>query len=285
MSKEGNEKIYSMVTDRILEMLNQGNIPWHKPWKTGYPKNMISKKEYQGINHFLLSCAPYSSPLWLTYNQAKEKGGNIRKGEKGFPVIFWKQIPVEKDGVKKTIPFLRYSTVFNLEQTEGIEIPENEKVNNDFSPIEKAENIVSEMPLKPLMKNEGNRAFYSPATDSITVPVKETFDSPEFYYSVLFHEMAHATGHSSRLCREGVTNTNFFGSHEYSKEELVAEFTASFLCGVAHIEKETMSNSAAYIDGWAKKIKSDHKLVIEAASKAQKAANFILNIKSIQNDE
>lgn len=283
--------VYEVINNRIMELLDQGTIPWKKTWEcngeSNSPKNMVSKKEYRGINIFMLACMPYSSPYWMTFKQVQDKGGHVIKGSKSCPVIFWKWFDKKDAGSDDTdtvtvngkIPMLRYYSVFNLEQTEGIEQPPTIETVNTFTPIERAEQIIAGMPYRPEIKHGGNRASYSPMLDYIKLPVQEAFESPEGYYCTAFHELTHATGHASRLGRKGVTETSYFGSHEYSKEELVAEMGAAFLCGFTGIENKTIVNSAAYIRGWLRELKSDKKLFVMAAAAAQKASDYILNRK------
>ncbi|OVE75055.1 hypothetical protein BVX95_00345 [archaeon D22] len=276
--------VYEEVTNRIIEIMEQGEVPWRKPWvSAGGAKNLVSKKPYRGINQFLLNCAPYGSPYWLTFKQASERGGKIRKGEKSTLVVFWKWIePKDTDNqdgttTKGKIPLLRYYRVFNLDQTEGITPHPAERPTNPFTPIESAEQIISSVPLKPDIRYGGDRAYYSPHTDAVTLPPKEAFHSPEEFYATYYHELSHATGHQKRLGRKGITETSYFGSHLYSQEELVAELGASMLCGVTGIEQQTIENSAAYIQGWLKVLRGDKKLLVHAAAQAQRAADFILN--------
>ncbi len=276
------KSVYDVITEEILEIMGRGIIPWRKPWAIrGAHRNLVSGKQYRGVNVFLLSCSGFSSPWWLTFNQAKKKGGSVRKGEKGRRVVFWqwfvKKIEDQTSGeiTEKKLPVLRYYTVFNLEQIEGIEAPaEPEAVTLD--PVEAAENIVSGMPLPP-SRRPGDKAAYYPALDEVTMPDFQDFNSSEEFYSTLFHELAHSTGHHSRLNRPEITNANFFGSHDYSREELVAEMTAAFLCGESGILPATIENSAAYLQSWAAKFKEDKKMVVCAAAAAQKAADFILD--------
>jgi len=164
-----------------------------------------------------------------------------------------------------------------LEQTEGIPIPEPEETNNHFDPIEKAEQIILGMPLKPDIYHAGNKACYNPSKDAIHLPNQQTFHMPEEYYCTAFHELIHSTGHTSRIGRKSILEPTYFGSHEYSKEELVAEMGAAFLCGYAGIEQKTIENSAAYIQGWLKVLKKDKTMLVHAAAQAQKAADYILN--------
>lgn len=283
--------VYQIVTDRITEALEKGTVPWHKPWAggdAGGPCNLVSKKHYRGVNPFLLAMRGYGSPYWMTYKQAQAKGGNVRKGEKGTPVIFWKWLEKidEKTGKKKRIPLLRYYTVFNVEQTDGVEFPKPEEiVVKEFKPIESAEKIADSYPGAPTVEHKQQRAFYRQDTDAVNMPKRETFETPEEYYSVLFHEFTHSTGHASRLDRETLVDMAAFGSTNYSKEELVAEMGAAMLCGVAGIENRTVDNSAAYIQGWIDKLRGDSKLLVRAAAQAQKAADHVRGIKFEQKGD
>lgn len=273
--------VYQIVTDLFLEKLEQGIVPWHKPWNGGLsamPTNMISKKPYHGINVLLLALQPYTSNLWLTYKQAKDKGGNVRKGEKGIPVVFWKFIEKENQetGEQYSIPFLRYSTVFNVEQCDGIDY-EKPVVNESIKPLEHCQQIVERMPLKPAIVHQEPSAYYSPSKDLVNMPNIGLFVGSEEYHSTLFHELVHSTGHEKRLGRHKTEKCSHqFGSNDYSKEELVAEIGASFLCGICEIENKTIDNSIAYIQSWIKRFKEKPRLLVEAAGKAQKAVDFIV---------
>jgi antirestriction protein ArdC len=282
---------FQVITDRIIGLLETGTVPWQKPWKggAGMPKNLISKKEYRGINTFLLHAMMYENPYWLTFNQAKQLGGHVKQGEKACPIVFWKFLEAddaESPTGKKRIPLLRYYSVFNLAQCEGIpvdKLPVIDGGKREHTPIAAAEQIVAAMPKRPAIESKWQRAFYSPKQDFVGMPAPETFRSAEDYYSVLFHELTHATGHESRLNRKGVSGSNGewspFGSQSYSQEELVAEMGAAFLCGQVGIVERTIDNSAAYISSWLQRLKDDRKLVIYAAAQAQKAADFILNVQ------
>ena len=274
---------YKIINDKIMELLEAGTVPWKKPWQgsASLPKNLISKRGYRGVNLFMLACQPYSSPYWLTYKQATDLGGHVKKGEKSTPVIFWKML--DKDDTDTAtavkIPLLRYYSVFNADQCEDITAPPIEEVVNNFTPIERAEQIVSGMPMLPEIKHGGFRAYYSPSLDYIQLPKQFCFNSPEEYYSTSFHECVHATGHANRLARKSILEPSYFGSHEYSKEELVAEMGAAFLCGHAGIVNTTIENSVAYVAGWLKALKNDKTLLIQSAAAAQKAADYILNVQ------
>lgn len=279
-----SDKIYDMITQSIIDQLEKGYVPWQRPWKGGLPMNLISKKPYRGINTFLLGSTGFTSPFWLTFKQASEKGGKIKKGSTGYPIVFWNYVnkktkDIDDDAeIKKKIPFLRYYTVFNLDQCEGIEPPEGFE-DREFTKIEAPETIVENMPQRPVIHHGKPRAYYSPTNDLINMPRPETFMGDEEYYSTLFHELVHSTGHKTRLNRHEKIADHMFGSKDYSKEELVAEMGSAFLCGVSEIVPTVIDNQAAYISSWLKKFQSDKKILIQAAAQAQKAADFILNIK------
>jgi antirestriction protein ArdC len=285
--------IYQTVTDRIISSLKAGVIPWEKPWKTPrfaggpFPRNFFTGKPYRGINVMLLWSSDYSSPFWLTFKQAQELKGHVRKGEVGTPIVFYKQLPEDtkkqaaKDGDEdKRAPFLLcHYTVFNVEQCNGLNLPEIEQptttpeVNED----ELCEGIVTAWESRPTLRLDSMaeyRAYYRPSTDSVHMPARSRFVDTAHYYSTLFHELVHSTGHTSRLNR---TFGEHFGDELYSKEELVAEMGAAFLCAIAGIANEhTDRNTTAYIQNWISKLEEDNRLVIHAAANAQRAADCIL---------
>jgi antirestriction protein ArdC len=285
------EKIYEMVTDQIVKALESGNIPWHKPWAGGSAQqNLVSKKAYRGINPWILAARGFASPYWMSYKQAQSLGGTVRKGEKGTAIVFWNVYTAKsaKDEEKEEKRFtLCYYKVFNAEQCDLPEgtIPEAKTDENVVNPIEACEAIVNAMENPPTIKEGEPRAYYRQSEDLVNMPVRNLFDGSEEYYSTLFHELGHATGHPTRLGRFSENESQFFGSADYSTDELVAEFTAAFLCGETGIALRTVDNSAAYIQGWLKKLKGDVKLVFQAAGKAQKAADYILNRKFDKNEK
>ena len=199
--------------------------------------------------------------------------------------MFWKQIQIKEaqpsgTAEKKIIPLLRHYTVFNVDQCEGIpsvKIPdEDKKPDQDFRPNLEAEKVIDGMPKRPEIRQIENRAYYSPSGDFVNMPKREAFTCEEAFYSVLFHELAHSTGHETRLCRKLSGALSPFGSPDYSCEELVAEIASAFVCGFVGIDKRTLRNSAAYLQGWLKALRNDKKLFVSAAGKAQRAADFIL---------
>lgn len=284
MKKQTNDtksSVTDLITEMIIKKLESGTIPWRKPWNgsEAAPKNLITGKPYRGINAFILGCS--GSSWFATFNQIQEKNGSVKKGAKSIPVVFWsiKQVADRDTGDDKNIPILRYYRVFAIEDINGIDAPATESTIREFSPIEAAECVISNMPLLPEIKHGQARAYYSPSLDYINMPRRELFHSDEEYYSTLFHELGHATGHNSRLNRSSVTKSSYFGSSEYSKEELIAECCSTFIASETNIVAATLDNSAAYIKGWLAALKSrdNRGMIIHAAAAGQRAADFILN--------
>jgi antirestriction protein ArdC len=212
--------IYQLVTDRIIQQLENNIVPWRKSWRGSEPINYITRKQYRGINLLLL---PYGGE-YMTFKQVKDCGGNVRKGEKSSMIVFYKMTEKENPdtGETETIPFLRYSNVFHISQTEGIDSkldPVN--IDTEIEPIQTAQSVIDDYIRRSkvtLNHIEGsNRAFYQPSTDTVTMPIIGQFESAEEYYSTAFHELAHSTGNKSRLNR--ISESAAFGSGDYSKEE------------------------------------------------------------------
>jgi antirestriction protein ArdC len=274
--------VYDLVTARILQQLEKGTAPWRKPWGGAMrtPRNLTTLKPYRGINVFLLACQGYDAPFWLTYRQAQELGGHVRQGEKGSPVVFWKEWETtdKESGEPTKIPILRQYSVFHVSQCEGIGhlVPPVKTMDNPNQPLERCESVVGAMPSAPTIRHDFDSAFYRPPQDMVGMPPRPRFDSSESYYATLFHELTHSTGHPSRLNRPGIADPARFGSQPYGREELIAEMGAAFLCAHTGIETATLDNSASYIDGWIRAIRQDRTLVVTAAAQAQKAADWIL---------
>ncbi len=282
MNSMKNFDVYQMVTNRIIERLEAGVVPWQMPWKTsnGMPRNLVSKHSYRGFNFWYLLSFGFERPYFLTWNQLKELGGSVKKGSKSFEVVFWKMLEFEqKDGETDKVPMLRYYRVFHIDDVEGIDpskIPSGESHDHDFDPNAACEQLVEFWEDSPKIKLGCKKACYIPSLDRVELPSPRTFYKDEEYYSVLFHELLHATGHERRLNRhEKFPNFNF-ASKNYSQEEMIAEMGAAYLCGICGIENATIDNSAAYIQSWLKKLKGDNKMIVMAASQAQRAVDYIL---------
>lgn len=273
--------VYQMVTDRIIAELEKGRIPWIKPW-TGCRSgsyNRISKKPYSLINQMLLK----HNGEYATFKQWQQLGGHVRKGEKSEIVVFWKIYEKEitnDDGEKEIqkIPLLRYYNVFHISQVDGIE--PLEEPFNEIEPIESADKIIINYVVREhinFQEIKSDKAFYSPLSDKVVVPLKEQYQNVNEYYSTTFHELTHSTGHKTRLDRLDNGAVAAFGSETYSKEELVAEIGSATILNTLNIETpQTFKNSAAYIQNWLQVLKNDNKFIVSAAGKAEKAINFIL---------
>jgi antirestriction protein ArdC len=289
--------VYAVITDRIVKALETGTVPWRMPWRKIKPASFVTGAAYRGINRFMLELATqvngYSSPYWLTFRQALAQGGNVKKGEKGWPCIFFKTLETDDaaeaedtqdetkggDTPSRGRAIARYFTVFNLDQCEGIVAPALPDVA-PFNPIEACESIVTGFESRgPAIHMGGNQACYIPSRDRVEIPLPQQFASPENFYSTLFHELGHGSGHPTRLARfETTAAVAAFGSRSYSEEELVAEMTAAFLCAEAGISPPTVDQQAAYIKGWLARLQDDTRAVVTAAGRAQKASDFILGI-------
>ena len=277
------KSVYEMITERIIEQLENGVIPWQKPWSGTHSGayNRVSNKSYSLLNQLLLK----HDGEYATFKQWSGLGGKIRKGEKSEVVTFWKIQPYEKENengekVIKQIPLLRYYNVFHISQVDGVEPKEQLKIS-DLEPIEEAEKIKTDYMNREHLKifeKVTNKAFYIPTFDYIEVPCKEQYQNIEEFYSTLFHEMIHSTGHKNRLDRLETGASAHFGSESYSKEELVAELGSATLVNMLGIETEkSFRNSRAYIQNWLQALKNDNKFIVSASSKAEKAVKYILN--------
>lgn len=272
--------VYEIVTEKIMEKLKEGTIPWRKPWTGGVAKSWNTQKPYRGINTMLLMPGEY-----ITFKQIKKAGGKIKKGTKSEIVVFWKWLEKETDeGENEKIPMLRYYRVFNINDCEGIKSRDKNAETFDHDPIEEAEQVISNYPNGPNVQWRDLQAYYRPSMDIVNMPPLKHFYEVNKYYSTFFHELVHSTGHKKRLNRSTMTQPAAFGTETYSKEELVAEMGAAMLCGHTGIDNSTLDQSAAYVDNWLHALKGDSRLVVQAAAQAQKAADHILDIKWEQGE-
>ena len=301
---------YQMVTDRICELMEQGFIPWEKPWATAKTVAWSGNDghQYSLLNQFLLADPDKKytdiSDLfndiageWVTFKQAQARGGCVKKGEKGRKVVFFKMVqkkdengePVrDAKGHIATYPCLSVFTVFKVSQCDGLEQKFHTDAdtlydfNADATADDVADSYVQREGIK-LTKRKSNEAYYSPLFDEVVVPLPQQFKNPGEYYSTLFHELVHSTGHSKRLDR--ITAVSSFGKEEYSLEELVAEIGSASLLATLGVENErTFKNSAAYLQNWLKALRNDKKMIVKAAAQAEKAIKLILNIKEGEKD-
>ena len=297
-----NNNVYQMVTDRIVAQLEKGLVPWRKPWtgvgvEEGGAINYVTRKPYSLINQMLLG----REGEYLTFNQVKERGGNIKKGAKSGVVVYFSNVTLRKreekteDGETKTVkvkeerlvPILRYYNVFHIDDCEGIEskIKVEEQTGPKISPIESAEKVINDYVQREKSLTFRNnvptdKAYYSPGSDLVSVPMLSQYDIAEEYYSTTFHELTHSTMPESRCNRKAEQKLAAFGSEDYSLEELVAGIGSAMLCSSVKIDcDKAFNNSVAYIQGWLRKLKNDNKMIVWASSRAEKAAKYILGVK------
>lgn len=289
---------YQMVTDRICEMLEQGFIPWDRPWAMaatmgwsghdGHAYSLLNQwlladpqKKYASLDELTKDIAGE----WVTFKQAHDRGGNVKKGEHGRKIIFFSMVPKKDEAGQptgETYPCTQWAVVFKVSQCEGVE----QKFHKDadtlypFSPDLTADQVASAYISGQgitLISRHGNRAAYSPATDTVIMPQPEQFADSVEYYSTLFHELVHSTGHQSRLNR--ITRSAAFGDDDYSAEELVAEIGSASILATLGIENgRTFRNSAAYIQNWLKALRNDKRLIVTASARAEKAIRMIFGI-------
>lgn len=269
--------IYSEITNRIIDQMEYGVIPWHKPWVSGKAVSHVTGKPYSLLNQMLLD----KPGEYITFKQCQQEGGSIRKGEKASIVVFWKFIECEDEetGEKKEVPYLRYYSVFHIDQCEGLTAKHETTLIETAGSDETANKIIYDYLSRSgvtLKHESGDRAYYRPSADTVVIPERRQFAETAEYYSTIFHELSHSTGHESRLNR--LKKTAFFGTESYSKEELIAEIGAATLVNHCGIEtSSSFRNSAAYIQNWLQVLKGDKRFIVSAAGKAEKAVQLILN--------
>jgi antirestriction protein ArdC len=286
--------VYQLVTDQIIAQLEQGVVPWQKPWaEAGIPMNLLSKRQYRGINLWLLLTLNYERNFFLTWDQIKSIGASVKKDERGHIVVFWKPVQkkaqeeTETDEKQKHVPMLRYYKVFNIDQCRDVPehlIPKLD-ANTEFEPLLECEIVVANMVNAPAIVHKEQRAFYSVDKDFINMPKKRSFKKVESYYSTLFHELVHSTGAEKRLGRKTLTDMVPFGSESYAMEELIAEMGSAYLCRHSGILPNEIKNTVAYLDNWLGVFKKDKRFLISAAGQAQKAADLILNRQDNESKE
>ena len=283
MAAANKVDLYQEVTNEIISLIEAGNLKFESGWASSLPYNATTGKHYNGVNILMLlgksTRAGYKKGGWLTYNQAKTAGGNVKKGEKGSKIVYFEMIKIKdkETGEEETIPMLKSFTVFNLEQCENLDAAKlaviaQDGENSQIAEISEIEELAASFGVEITHCETLNAPHYNPSKDVIRMPQKEQFKTPENYYATLLYEMVHATGHKSRLNRDF---SGRFGSEAYAFEELIAELGASFLCADFGLIGATVENHAAYLDSWLKVLKNDKKAIFTAASQATKAATLI----------
>ena len=285
--------VYQLVTDQIISLLEQGIVPWQRPWaEAGVPANLLSKRQYRGINLWLLLSLNYEQNYFLTWDQIKSMGGSVKKGETGHIVVFWKPVQKkaeeERDTKQKQVPMLRYYKVFNIAQCRDIPenlIPKSDVAAVDREPILECEAIINSMANSPTIVHKEQKAYYRIDIDTINMPKKKSFKSLESYYSTLFHELVHSTGAEKRLGRKTLTDMVPFGSESYAMEELIAEMGSAYLCRFSGVLPNEINNTVAYLDNWLGVFKKDKRFIISASGQAQKAVDLILGRQAIESKD
>ena len=272
MSKQ--KEIFDKINASIISALEQGIVPWRCPYK---PQQSSRGHVYRGINKLVLNlkCVldGYTSPVWYTFNAAKYRGGQVKKGEKATQIVHYKMNKSKRkdeNGEHIWYPSFRYFNVFNENQIQFLEMPEeNTESNQD------AEDVVQQYLDREMIAvtNSPQCAWYNVKEDKINVPLPKLFGDPALYYSTLFHEMGHSTGAENRLNREALRDLG--KEHLYSQEELVAEMTSAYLCGYTGT-KMYSQNTAAYLHHWMEKLKDDPKCLHKACDQAERAYQYIL---------
>lgn len=282
------QDIEQKVTDSIIAALESGVAPWTKPWNGGTePVSLSTGRAYRGINWLVLTAVGeargYTSPVWMTYKQAAAHGGQVRKGEKGTSIVFWKMMDKKDDaGDDVKVPLLRYYTVFNAEQVDDLVLPDKFTPQPcDGDEVRTMQSVLDDVNAvwdatgnsRPTLTFAGARAFYRPSEDSITLPPMDTFRDVAGFASTLLHEAAHSTGHADRLDRwDGKSHQ--FGCADYAEEELVAEIGAAMLATRLGLPLQ-VEQSAAYVGSWLARLRDDRSLIISAAQRAQKAVDWV----------
>ena len=285
--------IYQMVTDRIIEQMNAGIIPWRQPWVGGAAMaiSYTTRKAYSMLNQLLLG----KPGEWLTWNQIQAKGGRVRLSTRSRFCVYCQPVQKEQldpetgEKVSDSYLLLKWYRVFHIDDTEGIESLCSSTVpGSSLSPIEQAEQAIEgylnrEATLRFINDQPSASAYYSPLRDEVMVPMMAQYALAEEYYSTAFHELTHSTMHENRCNRQSESSITRFGDSAYSREELVAEIGSAMLCNRLGIEHEkAFRNSAAYIQSWLKALKNDNRMIVWAAKKAEEAARYILNEKAAE---
>lgn len=282
--------VFDIITQRVIDALERGTVPWRRQWDApafAPARSLVSGKPYQGLNFFLLALAGegYSSPYWLTFRQALERGGHVRKGERGVPVFFWKVLdrkaedsdsgPDSEHSSRRFVA--RYYTVFSVEQCDGIDYPKPEpRAPRRIEALDTCDRLVAGYIGAPEIRHGGRVASYSPIGDVVRMPERNDFFSAEAYYAALFHELIHSTGHPKRLSRFTPDQPPApFGTPDYSREELIAEMGAAFLAAEAGISNLTLAHSASYVASWIRVLQNDKRALVFAAAAARKAFTLI----------
>ncbi len=296
-----NTDVYTRVTQKIIANLEQGVRPWMKPWSAEHAAGKITRPlrhnglPYSGVNVLMLwleaEANEYSAPIWMTFKQAQELGGHVRKGEHGSLVVYANRLKKTEtdeatgEEIEKEIPYLKGYTVFNVEQIDALPAHYYAKANPPpVTPTERNARLEAFFAATgTAICHGGSRAFYALESDTVHMPPFEFFKDPESYYATLAHECTHWTRHPSRLDRD--LGRKQWGDAGYAKEELVAELGSAFLCADLGITPEVRDDHAAYIGSWLKALNDDQRLIFTAAAHAQRAVDFLHGLQPAPTPE
>lgn len=286
--------VFAIITNRVIDQLKQSVIPWRKPWtEGGHPQNLFTKRPYTGINTWLLGSLGYSQNYFLTWKQLKAVGASVKKGEKGTMIVFWKTV-LQQHSKNNTEPpqtksVLRYYYVFNIAQIDNlpevITIPFSPEINMHLGACDE---IIEAMPHCPAIKHSKQKAYYDPIKDCINIPKQSSFDAISSYYSTLFHELIHSTGHQSRLNRNEIAELNKHDAEMYNIENLTSEIGTCYLnsiTGIAAKEFEDNTGDIVDIRGWTEVLKHDRWMIVSASMQAQNATDYILKVQPLAKSE
>ena len=287
-AKKGRD-VYEAITEEIVAELEAGTVPWRQPWRAevGAARNAFSGRRYSGINTLLLGLAPYDDPRWATYRQIAQHGGHVRRGAHGHLVCFFKYVEANKattgddeaDVERGHYALLRSYVVFNVSQADGLELPAlTPKADDPIEPLAAAEVVLADYKDSPEVVTGAGAATYHPDRDVVGIPACGAFESVEAYYLTLWHELAHSTGHPNRINRRDLVDGRF-GDTRYAREELTAEIGAAMIAARTGIVPPDVEQRAAYIASWLEALRNDRKLIVIAAGRAQKAADWILGTR------
>lgn len=293
ITKEKSD-VYTRVTDKIIAELEKGVRPWMKPWNAEHAAGRITRplrfngQAYNGINVLMLWSAAmekdFSAPIWMTFRQAQELGGNVRKGEKGELVVYANTLSRTQENdrgeeVEHTIPYMKGYTVFNVEQIEGLPAHYYQLAQAVLDPVQRIEHAERFFAATGAdIRHGGNQAYYAIGEDRVQLPPFESFRDAESYYATMAHEVTHWTRHPKRLDRS--FGRKSWGDEGYAQEELVAELGAAFLCADLGITPEVRDDHVAYIESWLKVLKNDKRAIFAAAAHAQRAADFLNGLQA-----
>ncbi len=282
-TKSTPKDVQTIITERVIHLLEKGIMPWRTPWmEGGVPTSLVSKRPFKGINVILLAALGYDNNHFLTLKQLEGMGGTVKKDEKPNMIVFWNTPQSSDKPEEKRSGTLKYYLVYNVAQCDGLQgIPE---IVRETNPIKACERIIANLQNSCSIRNKDTGSYYDPLEDYINIPKLKSFANPASYYSALFHQLVHSTGHHTRLDRMGLVQMSEYGCNGFTQEELIAEIATNYLENFTGVPCP-FEPSQEYIDGWIQKFKADKYLIFTACTLAQKAIDYVLNIQADKDEE